>query len=203
VWRHNLACLDACAGDPVLRIAALFHDVGKPRTKAYSEKTADYTFYDHDRVGAEMVEPICTRLRFSNDERARIAALVRFHLIHYSTEWSDAAVRRWLRRVGRDRLEDLYTLNEADVRAKGTDATADLATLGLLKAHVGRVMEAGAALSVRDLAVNGKDLLALGMRPGRRMGEVLEALLELVLTDPALNTREVLTEKARALVEET
>ena len=84
-------------------------------------RRTDYTFYDHDRVGAEIAEPIAARLRFSNDERARIVALVRHHLFHYSDEWTDAAVRRWIRRVGPDRVDDLYVLNEADVRAKGRD----------------------------------------------------------------------------------
>ena len=76
-----------------------------------------------------MAEPIAARLRFSNDERARIVALVRYHLFHYSDEWTDAAVRRWIRRVGPERVEDLYVLNEADVRAKGRDFESDLEAL--------------------------------------------------------------------------
>ena len=83
VWRHSLECMDACPRDAMLRIAGLFHDVGKPRSRAFSDKTKDYTFYDHDRIGAEIVEPICARLRFSNDERARVTHLVRHHLFHY------------------------------------------------------------------------------------------------------------------------
>ena len=65
-----MECMDACPKDPVLRIAGLFHDVGKPRSRAFSAKTNDYTFYDHDRIGAEMVEPICARLRFSNGSKS-------------------------------------------------------------------------------------------------------------------------------------
>ncbi len=199
VWRHAMECMDACPGDPILRIAALFHDVGKPRSRAFSDKTLDFTFYEHERIGAELVSPICTRLRFSNDERERITHLVRHHIIHYEA-WSDTAVRRWIRRVGKARLEDLFGLNEADARAKGRDFEGDLASLAALKAHVERVLSQGAALSTRELAINGHDLMKeLGLPPGRKIGQVLESLLELVLVDPSLNQRAALFEKAREL----
>jgi len=198
VWRHGMECMDACVADPVLRIAALLHDVGKPRTRAWSDKTADYTFYDHDRVGAEIVEPIAARLRFSNEDRARIVSLVRHHLFHYSDEWTDTAVRRWIRRVGPERVDDLYVLNEADVRAKGRDFAADLDALARLKAHVARVLAEGAALSTRDLRVNGRDLMAeLGVSPGPVIGQILDALLDAVTSDPTVNEREALLAIAR------
>ncbi len=198
VWRHGLECMDACDADPVLRIAALLHDVGKPRTRAWSDKTLDYTFYNHDQVGAEIAEPIAARLRFSNDERLRIVSLVQHHLFHYSDEWSDTAVRRWIRRVGPDRVADLYVLNDADVRAKGRDFEPDLAALAALKAHVARVLAQGAALSTRDLKVNGHDLIRdLGLRPGPVIGQVLDALLEAVTSDPALNEPGALLAAAR------
>jgi tRNA nucleotidyltransferase (CCA-adding enzyme) len=201
VWRHGMECMDACEADPVLRIAALLHDVGKPRTRAWSDKTQDYTFYDHDRVGAEIAEPIAARLRFSNDERARIVTLVRHHLFHYN-EWTDAAVRRWIRRVGPDRVEDLYVLNAADVRAKGRDFEGDLDALSRLKAHVARVLAEGAALSTRDLLVNGKDIIReLGVAPGPIIGEILDHLLEVVTGDPSKNERETLLALAREYVE--
>lgn len=201
VWRHGMECMDACEGDAILRIAALLHDVGKPRTRAWSEKTSDYTFYEHERVGAEMAEPIAARLRFSNDERTRIVALVRHHLFHYSDEWTDAAVRRWIRRVGPDRLEDLYRLNSADVRAKGRDCEADLDALARLKGHVARVLAEGAALSTRDLRINGHDLMReLSIKPGRILGEILEALLDAVTAEPSLNEREALLQRAREYV---
>jgi tRNA nucleotidyltransferase (CCA-adding enzyme) len=201
VWGHAMACLDACVGDPVLRIAALLHDVGKPRSRAFSDKTKDYTFYDHDRIGAEIAEPICQRLRFSNDERQRIVALVRHHLFHY-TDWSDTAVRRWIRRVGKERLEDLFALNEADLRGKAPSVEDEIfANLVALKVHVAKVLAEGAALSTRDLAIDGNVLMKeLALRPGRIIGEILEALLEDVIADPASNVRDVLLERARALV---
>lgn len=197
VWRHGMECMDACAADPILRIAALLHDVGKPKTREWSDKTKDWTFYDHDRVGAEMAEPITARLKFSNEERARIVALVRHHLFHYN-DWSDAAVRRWIRRVGPERVEDLYVLNEADVRAKGRDFDGDLETLAKLKTHVAKVIAEGAAMSTRDLAIDGNDLMReLQLKPGRIIGEILSALLEAVTNDPSLNTREALLALAR------
>lgn len=198
VWGHAMACLDACAGDPALRIAALLHDVGKPRTRAFSDKTNDWTFYDHERVGADMAWPLLTRLRFSNEERERIAHLVRNHLVCYSDDWSDAAVRRFIRRIGRERLDDLYALNRADVLGKGKDATSDLEALEKLKGRVTAVLAAGDALGVKDLAVNGHDLMReLGMKPSRELGVVLEWLLERVLEDPKRNDRGALLELAK------
>lgn len=204
VWTHGMECMNACAGDPILRIAALLHDVGKPRTRAVSEKTKDYTFYDHDQVGAEIAHPIAARLKFSNDERARIVDLVRHHLFHYTDEWNDATVRRWMKRVGVDRIQDLYLLNEADVRSKGLEGPPDLNPLEKLKAHVAKVEEQGAALSTRDLAIDGRDLMTeLGLKPGPILGKILNALLEDVIADPAKNERESLVARARELAEET
>jgi len=200
VWRHGMECLDACPGDPILRIAAMLHDVGKPRSRAFSDKTKDWTFYDHERIGAVMADPICQRLRFSNEERERIVHLVRNHLFHYTSEWNDATVRRFIKRIGKERLEDLYALNEADVRAKGRDATPDLSALTALKAHVERVIAAGDALNVRDLAIGGRDLMTeLGLPPGPAIGRILNALLEEVIVDPAKNTRDTLLAIAKQL----
>ncbi|CAN5122881.1 HD domain-containing protein [soil metagenome] len=202
VWGHAMHCLDACAGDPILRVAALLHDVGKPRSRAFSDKTKDWTFYDHERIGAEMADPICQRLRFSNDERARVVSLVRNHLFHYD-EWTDATVRRWLRRVGLDRVEDLYRLNEADVRGKGRGFDDDPAAIEMVKARVKRVLEPGAALATKDLHVDGHDLMReLGLKPGRALGEILGALLEEVVAEPARNEREALLARAREIVAE-
>jgi tRNA nucleotidyltransferase (CCA-adding enzyme) len=201
VWGHAMACVDACKPVPFLRIAALFHDIAKPRTRAFSDKTNDYTFYEHERIGAEMADPILTRLRFSNDERARIVALIRHHLICYSEDWTDAAVRRWLRRVTPDLAPDLYEIGFADARGKGRDAGADIVAIEQLRARVEGMLAAGAALSAKDLAVNGTVLMKeLSLPPGRMVGVLLERLVEVVTEDPSANTPERLLDEARRIV---
>jgi tRNA nucleotidyltransferase (CCA-adding enzyme) len=201
VWGHAMSCLDSAPQGAVLRVAALLHDVGKPRSRAFSDKTNDYTFYEHERIGAEMVEPLLSRLRFSNEERQHIVALVRHHLICYDASWSDAAVRRWIRRVTPELVPDLYVLNEADVRGKGRDCSLDLQALASLKAHVERILAAGAAFSTRDLAVDGRALMQeLGMKPGPDLGRILKVLLDEVVDDPSKNQREALLERAKALL---
>lgn len=203
VWGHAMACLDACAPSPVLRVAALLHDVGKPRTRAFSDKTGDYTFYDHERVGAEMAEPLLSRLRFSNEDRAKITALIRHHLICYSDSWTDAAVRRWLRRVTPELAPDLYLIGVADALGKGRDASEDIESLSRLRARVEAMIAAGAALSAKDLAINGTDLMKeLELKPGRIVGQIIERLVELVTDDPTANERGRLLDAARSALAE-
>lgn len=200
VWTHTLACVDACPAAPVLRVAALLHDVGKPRSREFSSKTSDYTFHDHERIGAEIAGPLLERLRYSNEERERIVALVRHHLVCYDERWTGAAVRRWIRRVGPDLLADLYELVRADVRAKGRDVSDELDRVDALERRVSATLESGAALGLSDLAVNGSDLLRdLGRPAGRWVGEVLRQLLEEVVEDPSRNEREALLARGREL----
>lgn len=200
VWGHSMACLDACEGDPILRLAALFHDIGKPKSRAFSDKTNDYTFHEHERIGAEIADPILQRLRFSNEDRQRIVHLVRHHLICYDETWTDGAVRRWIRRVSRERMEDLYALCRADVLGKGRPAPDELERVAKLQERAARILEAGDALSTKALVLNGNDLMReLGLKPGRHIGQILDTLLERVLEEPGLNNREQLLELARTL----
>jgi tRNA nucleotidyltransferase (CCA-adding enzyme) len=201
VWGHAMACLDACKADPVLRVAALLHDVGKPRSRAFSDKTQDFTFYEHERIGAEMAEPILARLKFSNAEKDKIVRLVRHHLICYDETWSDAAVRRWLRRVGPELAPELYEIGFADAKGKGRDPGEDLRRIEELDARVKALVAAGAALSSRDLALKGNELMKeLAIAPGPIIGKILEHLVEIVTDDPEKNTREALLAEAGAFV---
>ena len=187
-YQRALGCLDACAGAPLLRIAALLHDVGKGRSPG-----------DHARVGAEMAEAILTRLKLSNDERARVTALIRHHVPGYTPDWTDAGVRRWIRRITPELAPDLYELCLAIARTR-PDGSAEIRAIQELRDRVARLLAAGAALSTRDLKLNGRDLMiSLGLAPGRIIGETLERLLELVTDDPTLNEREALLAAARTM----
>jgi tRNA nucleotidyltransferase (CCA-adding enzyme) len=193
VWNHSLACLDASDPAPLPRMAALLHDLGKPRTRVLSDKTQDYTFYHHEAVGADMAEEWLRSYRFSNDERRQIVHLVRHHLICYSEEWTDAAVRRFVRRVGLDQVPALLALGRADALGKGKPVERELAALEELQQRIDASVERGAAFGTKDLAVSGHDVMQqLGVKPGPIIGRVLERLLERVIEEPSLNERDAL-----------
>ncbi|MBI4700030.1 MAG: HD domain-containing protein [Deltaproteobacteria bacterium] len=198
-WQHTMLCVDACQGDAVLRLAALLHDVGKPATRAVSEKTGDHTFYSHEEVGATMAEAILRRLKLSGADRERVVHIVRHHLVCYSQGWTDAAVRRFLRRVTPERTEDVFQLALADVRAKGGDEQADTVQIEKLRARIAAVAAEGSVLSARDLDIDGHALMReLGLGPGPLIGELLDALVELVTEEPGPNERGKLLDAARA-----
>lgn len=203
VWEHSLECLDALSGDPVLRLAGLLHDVGKPKTRAMSEKTNDYTFFHHEAVGADMADRWMRAYRFSNDERERVVHLVRHHLVCYSPEWTDAAVRRFIKRVGPSEIADLLSLARADALSKGKPVEGELAALVELADRIRAVTEAGDALSARDLVVKGADVMAhLKLPQSKLVGVILGRMLDAVLEDPSLNNRDALLALASSIAQE-
>ncbi len=193
VWGHTMRVLDESAPDPVERIAALLHDVAKPRTRAMSDKTGDWTFYHHEKVGADMAERWLRDYRFSNHERELVVGLIRHHLICYTSEWTDAAVRRFIKRVGSGNVEPLLRLGEADALGKGRNVEEELEALKELRGRIDKTMEEGNALTTQDLAVGGKDVIEhLEGGAGPVVGEILRTLLDRVIEDPSLNTRDKL-----------
>ena len=200
VWDHTMHVLDSSEGGAIERVAAVLHDIAKPRTRAHSDKTGDWTFYHHEKLGADMADRWLRDYRFSNSERELIVDMVRHHLVCYDSSWSDAAVRRFIKRVGQDRVEPLLRLAHADALGKGRDVREELAALEELRGRIDEAVAEGSALSTQDLVVNGKDVIAeLQGGPGPVVGEVLRHLLERVLDDPSLNKREKLLPLVREL----
>jgi tRNA nucleotidyltransferase (CCA-adding enzyme) len=191
VYRHTLATLDSASAEVVVRLGALLHDVGKPRSRQPREGApGEYSFFKHEFVGAEMSADICRRLKMSTAEREDVTALVANHMFYYTADWTDGTVRRFVRRVGRDRLPALLALREADIAGRGFDEDPRGETRELVD-RVEQLASEDAALQVKDLAITGQDVMrVLGIPPSRRVGQVLEQLLERVLDDPQLNSKE-------------
>jgi hypothetical protein len=132
-----------------------------------------------------------TRLRYSNAQIEKVCRLISCHMFHYDDSWSGGAVRRFIIRAGEENLEDLYRLRRADSYGMtGQEGPAE--NLAALISRVDRALAESRALSLKDLAIGGDDLMAAGIPPGRRMGIILQELLETVVDDPASNNRETL-----------
>jgi tRNA nucleotidyltransferase (CCA-adding enzyme) len=192
LWDHTLRCVDAATSRPIVRLAALVHDIGKPAT------AADGHFFGHETVGAEQAQALLDRLHEPRVVVERVGHLVRHHMFRYEPSWSDGAVRRFIAKVGRDAIDDLFALREADNVGSGVPANAD--GLDELRARVAAELAAGPVLDRSALAVDGNDLMQeLGIERGPRLGRILGALLERVIEDPALNDPPTLLLLARDL----
>lgn len=195
VWNHTMAVLDATPAELSVRLAALFHDIAKPATKAVHPVTGDATFYDHEEVGAGVTDALLERLRFSTDVRRDAVHLVRHHLVRYESGWAASAIRRWVRRVGPDAVGPLLALARADIVGKGP--AVEEMKAGVLDELEHRIatmtISAPIVTNTSALAISGNDVMTiLGIPPGPRVGTELKRLLELVTDDPTLNERETL-----------
>ncbi|HKA23815.1 MAG TPA: HD domain-containing protein [Candidatus Eisenbacteria bacterium] len=197
VYRHTLETLRHAEPRFRVRWASLCHDLGKPATRGEKDN-GEGTFYGHPQVGADITETLLERLRFPRAEREAIVLLVREHLFDYRPEWTDAAVRRFLKRVGWEHLDDLFDLRRADIA--GTGVGSDGSSIDDLKRRIAAVRASRAPLSVGELAVDGQDVMReLGVGPGPVVGQILRTLLEEVLEDPARNDRAWLLRRLRSL----
>ena len=192
VWAHLLRSTDAVARQraPLLRLAALLHAVGKPAVRV--ETAEGVRFPRYAEAGAARARELLRRLKCSNAQIDLVTHLVAQHASLPSANTPAPAVRRWLQRVGREHVADVLRLRVAACRARGGAARAEGEALRDAVRHLRQVLAAHPPLRVAELAIGGDDLRALGLRPGRRYGEILRALLERVTDEPGLNTRDAL-----------
>ncbi len=195
VLKHNLLSLKHCPSSKwQVRLAALLHDIGKPSSLKIINNQR--TFYNHEYIGAKLTKKIMTRLKFSNNDIEMVVNLVRNHMFYYNVgEVSAASVRRLIAKTGRENLKDLIDLRVADRLGSGTPKA-----MPYKLRHLQYMMEKvqNDPVSVKMLKINGDIMIEeLGMKPGPKMGAILDVLLAEVLEDPNLNQLETL--KSRAL----
>jgi len=198
-YEHSLRSLKYAAEkgfNRYVRTAALLHDIGKPRTK--KGEGADATFYGHEIVGAKMTRQILSRLKFSKKEIEKIVKLVRYHLFYYNVdEVGESSVRRLLRGVGQENIEELLQVRMADRIGSGCPK-AEPYKLRHLKYIIEKVSRD--PISVKMLKVDGNDVIKiLNISPGQKVGQILDVLLSYVLNDPKKNNRKFLEEKIEKL----
>ena len=198
-YKHSLLSLKYAAEkkfNKYVRIAALFHDIGKPRVK--QGEGQDATFYNHEIVGTKMTIQILNRLKFPKKEIEKIAKLVRYHLFYYNVgEVSDSSVRRLVRQMGPENMEELLQVRMADRIGSGVPK-AEPYKLRHLKYTIDKVSQD--PISAKTLKVNGNDVMkTLNIQPGPKVGQILDVLLGYVLEDPKKNKKDFLEKEIKKL----
>lgn len=198
VWKHSIESLRHCPStDPIVRLATLLHDVGKPPTVRY-QGPRGVTFYGHEVVGARIAKKIAIRLRLSNKDVDRIFTLVRWHMFMYEPKMTDASIRRFIRRVGLENINDMMLLRVSDRKGGGSKATSW--RLRELQERIGEQLYE--PLSLKDLKINGHDLMEqLKLQPGPMLGKILNTLFDEIIEDTSKNDREYLLSRAKQLIE--
>lgn len=203
VWEHNLRALQNAADQKWpfhVRLAAMYHDVGKPKTKRFDKAQNEHTFYGHEVVGARMVNKFMKRLKFPKKTTEIVTKLVRHHMFFSDPDQITlSAVRRMIKNVGREHIWDLMNVRRSDRIGMGRPKAAPYR----LRKYESMIDEAlRDPISVSQLKIDGDYMInTLHMKPGRRMGWILHALLEEVLDDPTKNTLEQLVERTKDLDE--
>ena len=196
VGEHTLEGLKAVRADKVLRLAMLLHDIGKPLTKTTDENGKDH-FKKHPKESARLAQDILRRLKFDNDTLKKVCRLVEFHdwSIDLEENVKISTVRRLIANIGEDAFPDMFEINRADLLSQSSYLRErKLAKQEMLESMYREIMEKQECLSLKDLAVGGKDLLAQGIKPGKELGEILQRMLADVFEDPAHNKKEYLLE---------
>jgi putative nucleotidyltransferase with HDIG domain len=211
VLEHGLATLDASRASLESRWAAILHDIGKPATRSPHKSGSGYTFYNHEHVGAEMAQQILRGLRFPNSFTATVTRLVANHMYVADPDMAEPAIKRFINRVGPDLLEAQFELRRADKIGSGIERDDSLARNARFEARVHDIMARQPPLGLKDLAVDGRDVITAlvesglkpaGYRQGREIGHVLGLLREQVIERPELNTRDALAAAIHAIIAE-
>lgn len=198
VWEHTLHALEAAKPEPELRLAVLLHDIGKPFCFTEDENGIGH-FYGHSEKSAELAETILTRLRFDRKTAETVKTIVANHSLPLEPE--EKYLRRRLNQLGEENLSLLVKMEQADAMGKGAADSERLGKLNAIPALLDRMAAEGQCFRREDLAVNGDDLLALGVPRGKEIGIVLARLLGEVLDGKTPNTRAALLSSARKSAE--
>lgn len=192
VGEHTLRSLGDVEPDKCLRLGMLFHDIGKPETVTVDEEGITH-FHGHPAVGETMTKGILRRLKFDNDTIYTVSKLVRFHDYGNGVEPDMRIVRRAVHKIGEDIFPLLFPVKYADTMAQSEYLRQEkLENLEKWEALYNEIVQQSQCVSLKTMAVTGSDLIAEGMKPGKEIGEMLNALLELVLENPENNTKEFL-----------
>ncbi len=197
VGEHTLTAMKRIKADKVLRLAMLFHDIGKPDTLTEDEEGI-FHFYGHPEAGAVMTKDILKRLKFDNDTTDQVSRLVKFH--DYPIPLTPKGMRRAVFKIGEDLMPCLFLVKQADMLAQsGYMREEKQEELEKLQSIYRQVLEEKPCVSLKMLAVTGNDLIALGMEPGKEIGEILNRLLQIVIDEPAYNEKEYLLKQAEEM----
>ncbi|MGN0168062.1 MAG: CCA tRNA nucleotidyltransferase [Acetatifactor sp.] len=201
VGEHILHSLIYTEPDKVLRLTMLFHDIGKPASLTLDEKGITH-FHGHAAISADMAKMIMRRLKFDNDTIYMVSKLVSYHDYGNSVDPDMRIVRRAVNKIGEDAFPALFQVKRADILAQSDYRREEkLARVSKWQKLYEEVRENKQCTSLRELAVTGSDLIAAGRKPGKEIGEILQMLLEKVLEDPCLNTRELLLAEVQKYVD--
>lgn len=199
VGEHILHSLLEVPADKVLRLTMLLHDIAKPQCLTVDEKGITH-FHGHEEMGAEMSRVILRRLRMDNDTTDKVCRLVRFHDYGNGVAPDRRIVRRAVNKIGEDLFDDFILVKKADLLAQSMYLREEkLSNLAEWDACYREIREAEECVSLRTLAVNGRDLIAAGLQPGRELGDILKQLLDEVLETPEKNEKDYLISRAKEL----
>ena len=199
IYRHIMGTVDSIKGDPVLRLSALFHDIAKPRVR--KKINGRWRFFDHASASAELTKEIMMRLKFSNERIAGVTHLIAHHMFDYKQELSDKAVRRFIKRIGTENVDDLIALRKADDVAHGWGRGFET-DIEKFKNRIDSQIKKLYPFTISELAVNGHDVMNVaGLHPGPKIGQILNQLLEIVIERPEHNQKHKLIKSLQDMKE--